>query len=202
MLKKTHFEKCSLTPPNFHPRPPTSSSYESWYLQLKFDTLLRSMRLKLQPQEVTEVARVQAKKSFFVTIVWSCEKWHSISWPISWFHPPGFLGLKTCNNHDFALFLGKPKQMTKLYSQNSTMTKIINVNKLRNAHFKYLCVCPFFLTKYTTLSLMVRNLFQLLKKLFLFRCFFYFFWNNYYIFELQNNKFIRSPCDKKLEWYS
>ena len=38
-------------------------SYESLGLQLKFDTLLRSLRLKLRPRKVAEVARVQAKKN-------------------------------------------------------------------------------------------------------------------------------------------
>ena len=34
-----------------------------WGLQLKLDTLLRSLRLKLGPREVDKVAKVQAKKS-------------------------------------------------------------------------------------------------------------------------------------------
>ena len=37
-------------------------SYESWHLQLKFDAQLRATRLKLLPQKVTEVARIQSKK--------------------------------------------------------------------------------------------------------------------------------------------
>ena len=39
-----------------------SISYEIWYLQLKFETLLRSLRLKLWPQEVAKVAEVKAWK--------------------------------------------------------------------------------------------------------------------------------------------
>ena len=36
----TYFGKCRLKPPNFHFRPSNSISYESWHLQLKFDTLV------------------------------------------------------------------------------------------------------------------------------------------------------------------
>ena len=60
--ESTHFGKRSLVPPHFHSRPTNSISYKSWHNQLKFDTLLRLLRLKLWPQEVAEVARVQAKK--------------------------------------------------------------------------------------------------------------------------------------------
>ena len=35
---------------NFHPNSTNSTSYESWHLQLKFYTLLRLTRLKLQPR--------------------------------------------------------------------------------------------------------------------------------------------------------
>ena len=54
--------KRSLNPPQFHSRPTNSVSYKSWGIQLKFDTLLRLLRLKLRPQEAAEVARFQAKK--------------------------------------------------------------------------------------------------------------------------------------------
>ena len=36
--------------------------YETWYLQLKFETLLRSLRSKFGPLEVVEVAKVQVRK--------------------------------------------------------------------------------------------------------------------------------------------
>ena len=58
-----HFGKRSLNPCHFHSRPINSISCESWHIQLKFDTLLRLLRLKFWPPEVTEVARVQAKKN-------------------------------------------------------------------------------------------------------------------------------------------
>ena len=38
--ESTHFGKHSLIPPNFISSPINSISYESWHLQLKFDTLL------------------------------------------------------------------------------------------------------------------------------------------------------------------
>ena len=37
-------------------------SYESWHLQLKFETSLRSLRLIVWPQEVSEVTEVKMKK--------------------------------------------------------------------------------------------------------------------------------------------
>ena len=40
-------------------------SYESWHLQLKFDTLLMLMRLNFWLCEVAELARIQAKKNSF-----------------------------------------------------------------------------------------------------------------------------------------
>ena len=61
-VESTHFEKRSLTTPHFHSRPANSISYESWHILLKFDTLLRLLRLKLRPREAAEVAKVQAKK--------------------------------------------------------------------------------------------------------------------------------------------
>ena len=55
--------KRPLTSPHFHSRPTNSISYESWHILLKFDTLLRLLRLKLRPREVAEVAKVQTKKN-------------------------------------------------------------------------------------------------------------------------------------------
>ena len=42
-----------------------SVSYESWYLQLKFETLLRLLRSKFRPLEVAEVTKVQTWKKCF-----------------------------------------------------------------------------------------------------------------------------------------
>jgi hypothetical protein len=61
--ESAHFGKRSLKPLNFYFRLTNSVSYKSLHVQLKFDTLLRLLRLKLRPQEVAKVARVQAKKS-------------------------------------------------------------------------------------------------------------------------------------------
>jgi hypothetical protein len=61
-VESTHFGKRTLNPPHFHSRPTNSISYESWHILLKFDTLLRLLRLKLRPRDVAEVARVQTKK--------------------------------------------------------------------------------------------------------------------------------------------
>jgi hypothetical protein len=38
-------------------------SYESWHLQLKFETSLRSLRLIVWSQEVSEVTEVKMKKN-------------------------------------------------------------------------------------------------------------------------------------------
>ena len=46
----------------FYFRSTNSNSYESWHLQLKFETLLRLLRLILWPQEVSEVTEVKMKK--------------------------------------------------------------------------------------------------------------------------------------------
>ena len=48
---------------NFGTDQTNSVSYESWHLQLKFETSLRSLRLILWPQEVSEVTEVKMKKS-------------------------------------------------------------------------------------------------------------------------------------------
>ena len=47
----------------FHFRATNRVSYESWHIFLKFDTLLRLLRLNLRPLEVAEVAKVQTKKN-------------------------------------------------------------------------------------------------------------------------------------------
>ena len=57
-----HFEKTNCNSSQFHFKATNSISYESWSLLLKFDTLLRLLRLKLRPQEVAEVAKVQTEK--------------------------------------------------------------------------------------------------------------------------------------------
>ena len=43
----------------------------------------------------------------FVTIVWSCEKWQAISWPMGRIHPrlPCLLGLRTMGGHFIWLYL-------------------------------------------------------------------------------------------------
>ena len=51
------------TPRHFNSRPTNSISYESWQSQIKLDTLLRLLKLKLQPREIAKVARVQVKKN-------------------------------------------------------------------------------------------------------------------------------------------
>jgi hypothetical protein len=63
----THFGERSLELPNLF-LPTKSISYESWYLQLKFETLLRLLRSKFGPLKVAEVAKVKARKnvSFFL----------------------------------------------------------------------------------------------------------------------------------------
>ena len=47
---------------NFGTDQTNSVSYKSWHLQLKFETSLRSLRLILWPQEVSEVTEVKMKK--------------------------------------------------------------------------------------------------------------------------------------------
>ena len=60
----THFGKTYCYSSKFHFRATNRVSYESWGLYLKFDTLLRLLRLKLRPREVAEVARFQAIKNW------------------------------------------------------------------------------------------------------------------------------------------
>ena len=47
---------------NFHSSSTNSISYESWHLQLKFETSVRSLKLIVWPQEVWEVTEVKMKK--------------------------------------------------------------------------------------------------------------------------------------------
>ena len=47
---------------NFHSSYTNSTSYESCHFQLNFETLVRSLRLIVWPQEVTEVTEVKMKK--------------------------------------------------------------------------------------------------------------------------------------------
>ena len=47
---------------NFHSSSTNSISYESWHLQLKFETSLRSLRVIVWPQEVSEVTEVKMIK--------------------------------------------------------------------------------------------------------------------------------------------
>ena len=47
---------------NFYPRSTNSTSYKSWHLQLKFETSVRSLKLVVWPQEVSEVTKVKIKK--------------------------------------------------------------------------------------------------------------------------------------------
>ena len=41
-------------------------SFESWYLQLKFDTLLKPLRSKFGPLEVAELTKIQGEKKNFI----------------------------------------------------------------------------------------------------------------------------------------
>ena len=63
-VDSTHFGKTYCNYSQFHFRATDSISYESWSLLLKFDTLLRLLRLKLRPREVAEVVMVQTKKKW------------------------------------------------------------------------------------------------------------------------------------------
>ena len=49
---------------NFGTYQTNSVSYESWYLELKFETSLRLLRLILWPQDVSEVTEVKMKKNW------------------------------------------------------------------------------------------------------------------------------------------
>ena len=47
---------------NFHSSSTNSISYESWHLQLKFETSVRSLKCIVWPQKVSEVTEVKMKK--------------------------------------------------------------------------------------------------------------------------------------------
>ena len=47
---------------NFHQSSTNSALYESWHLQLKFETSVRWLKLIVWPQEVSEVTKVKMKK--------------------------------------------------------------------------------------------------------------------------------------------
>ena len=61
-IKVSHFRIMVSGGLNFHSSYTNSTSYESWHIQLNFETLVRSLRLILWPQEVTEVREVKMKK--------------------------------------------------------------------------------------------------------------------------------------------
>ena len=46
---------------NFYPRSTNSTSYESWHLQKKFETSVRSLNLIVWPQDISEVTEVKMK---------------------------------------------------------------------------------------------------------------------------------------------
>ena len=61
-VKMTHGEIAVSEHSNFGTDKTNIVSYESWHLQLKFETSLRSLRLIVWPQEVSEVTEVKMKK--------------------------------------------------------------------------------------------------------------------------------------------
>ena len=61
-VKMTHCEIAVSEHSNFGTDQTNIVSYESWHLQLKFETSLRSLRLIVWPQEVSEVTEVKMKK--------------------------------------------------------------------------------------------------------------------------------------------
>ena len=61
-IKVSHFRIMVSGGLNFHSSYTNSTSYESWHIQLNFETLVRSLRLIVWPQEVTEVTEVKMKK--------------------------------------------------------------------------------------------------------------------------------------------
>ena len=62
-IKVSHFRIMVSGGLNFHSSYTNSTSYESWHIQLNFETLVRSLRLIVWPQEVTEVTEVKMKKN-------------------------------------------------------------------------------------------------------------------------------------------
>ena len=63
-IKVSHFRIMVSGGLNFHSSYTNSTSYESWHFQLNFETLVRSLRLIVWPQEVTEVTEVKMKKKY------------------------------------------------------------------------------------------------------------------------------------------
>ena len=61
-VKMTHWEIVVSGCFNFYPSSTNSISYESWNIQLKFETSVRSQKLIVWPQEVSEVTEVKMKK--------------------------------------------------------------------------------------------------------------------------------------------
>ena len=61
-IKVSHFRIMVSGGLNFHSSYTNSTSYESWHIQLIFETSVRSLRLIVWPQEVTEVTEVKMKK--------------------------------------------------------------------------------------------------------------------------------------------
>ena len=61
----THWDIAVSGHSNFGTDQTNIVSYESWHLQLKFETLLRLLRSKFRPLEVAEVAKVQTWKKCF-----------------------------------------------------------------------------------------------------------------------------------------
>ena len=62
-IKVSHFRIMVSGGLNFHSSYTNSTSYESGHFQLNFETLVRSLRLIVWPQEVTEVTEVKMKKN-------------------------------------------------------------------------------------------------------------------------------------------
>ena len=60
--KMTHWEIAVSGCSNFHSSSTNITSYESWHFQLKFETSVRSLKLIVWPQEVSEVTEVKIKK--------------------------------------------------------------------------------------------------------------------------------------------
>ena len=61
-IKVSHFRIMVSGGLNFHSSYTNSTLYESWHFQLNFETLVRSLRLTVWPQEVTELTEVEMKK--------------------------------------------------------------------------------------------------------------------------------------------
>ena len=76
-IKVSHFRIMVSGGLNFHSSYTNSTSYESWHIQLNFETLVRSLRLIVWPQEVTEVTEVKMKKkigeNYKITNFWLTE---------------------------------------------------------------------------------------------------------------------------------